>query len=221
MFRTTSARSILVCAVTLVLFAATGFAQVDEARRGAHLTPLMKAFQEVIQEPVKSTVQVYCDGYRASLGAIVRSDGHIVTKASELNGKIEVQLWDEPRKREARIVAQDGPTDLAILKIDAANLPVVTWTSGEAPPVGSWLVTTALLKTPLAIGVVSVPARRLPPNGALGIGLAEDVARVTDVREGLAAALAGMKAGDIIRKVDDEEIKNSEQLRNKIISEGS
>jgi serine protease Do len=192
-------------------------AQVEEARK-AFSRPLMDAFTEVIKEPVKSTVQIYCDGYHSALGIIVRSDGHIVTKASELRGKIEVQLWNEDRRREARIVAQDSPSDLAILKIDAMNLPIAPWASGEALPVGSWLVTTALSKWPLAIGVVSVPARRLPPNGALGIGLAndDDVARVTEVRDGLAAALAGMKIGDIIRRVDGDEIKSSEQLRKAI-----
>jgi serine protease Do len=70
----------------------------------------------------------------------------------------------------------------------------------------------------LAIGVVSVPARRLPPNGALGIQLAKDdeAARITDVKEGLAAAQAGLRKDDVIRKVDNEEIKGSEQLREAI-----
>src|SRR5262249_15691089 len=86
------------------------------------------------------------------------------------------------------------------------------------PSVGSWLATNSLLKTPIAIGVVSVPARKLPPNGALGIQLAndEDVARITDVKEGLAAAQAGLRNGDIIRKVDNEDSKGSEQLRKSI-----
>src|SRR6478736_7631068 len=91
---------------------------------------LLDAFREVISEPAKSTVQVYSDGYRSALGAIVRPDGHVVTKASELKGKIECQLAGESQKREARIVARDSATDLAILKIEANNLPVVPWTGG-------------------------------------------------------------------------------------------
>jgi serine protease Do len=210
--------SLLFLVAVVFLLPAIVCGQVDEARRGAYSRPLMDAFKEVIKEPLKSTVQIYCDGYHAALGTVVRSDGHIATKASELRGKVEVQLWNEDRRREARIVAQDGPTDLAILKIDAANLSVAPWASGETPLVGSWLATTALSKWPVAIGVVSVPARRLPPNGALGIQLApdEDVARITDVKDGLAAALAGLRGGDIIRKVDSEEIKGSEQLRKSI-----
>src|SRR5262245_38958586 len=81
------------------------------------LQEALGAFSEVIREPAKSTVQVYCDGYRAALGAIVRTDGHVATKASELKGKIEIQLYDT-RKFPATVVATDKGTDLAILKID-------------------------------------------------------------------------------------------------------
>src|SRR4051794_409268 len=112
---TAAMRSLFVYTAAALWIPASLFGQVEEARKGAYSRPLMNSFQEVIKEPVKSTVQVYCDGYRAALGTIVRSDGHIVTKASELRGKIEVQLWNENHRREARIVAQDGPTDLAVL----------------------------------------------------------------------------------------------------------
>src|SRR5437762_2909250 len=101
-----------------------------------HNRKLWAAFADVVKAPSKSTVQVYCDGYRAALGAVVRSDGYIVTKASELKGKLECQLAGESQKREARIVARDPATDLAILKIEAKDLPVVPWSSGESPGIG-------------------------------------------------------------------------------------
>ena len=51
---------------------------------------------------------------------------------------------------------------------------------------------------------MSVAARKLPPNGALGIGLEnnERHARITEVRSGLAAESAGLRIGDVIRKFD-------------------
>src|SRR5437762_3217898 len=138
----------------------------------------VNVFSEVMKEAARSTVEVYSDGSRAALGAVVRSDGHIATKASEiLNkngdpwGKIECQLSFEKQRREAQVVARDTKTDLAILKIDAKDLPVVPWSSAESPAVGSWLVTPGFSIYPLSVGVVSVAARKLPPNGALGIGL--------------------------------------------------
>jgi serine protease Do len=181
---------------------------------------LLEPFREVINEPVKGTVQVYCDGYRAALGAIVRSDGHIATKASELKGKIECQLAHETQKRDAKVVARDAATDLAILKIDAQGLPVVPWSNADAPPVGSWLATPGLLRDrPISIGVVSVAARKiLPPQAALGIqlDLAENMARIASVAPGLAAERAGLKDGDIIRKVNGETIKGRPHLQQTI-----
>jgi serine protease Do len=201
----------------LVIAASSGAAQEQQRR---HLPrSLMAAFREVISEPAKSTVQVYCDNYRAALGAVVRSDGHIVTKASELKGKIECQLANESARREAKIVARDSATDLAILKIDAKDLPVVPWSGTEIPTVGSWLATPGLTQDPLTVGVVSVAARKImPPQAALGIQLdvADNVARIASVAPGQAAERAGLKDGDVIRKVNGQDIKGRPHLQQTI-----
>lgn len=179
---------------------------------------LFDSFKEVVRKPVKCTVQVYSDGYRAALGAIVREDGHIVTKASELKGKIEVQLAEESEKRSATIVAKDPTTDLAVLKIEAEDLPVVPWAMGDPPRVGSWLATTGWSNdVPISIGVVSVAARKIsPPQAALGIQLDEGAPRIMAVIPGMAAAKAGLREGDIIRKIDDTSITGREHLQDTI-----
>ncbi len=215
-------RAVFLCLSLLLLAPASLLAQEQQRRLPR---AFVDVFSEVMKSAARSTVQVYSDGSRAALGAVVRSDGHIATKASEiLNkngepwGKIECQLSFEPLRREAHVVGCDPKTDLAILKIDAKDLPVVPWGGDESPAVGSWLITPGLSAYPLSVGVVSVEARKLPPNGALGIGLEnnERIARITEVRSGLAAEAAGLRIGDIIRKFDGEEIKASEQLRKSI-----
>jgi len=208
----------LLLALWLVLLTAGGATSQDRLRD--NLTrPLLKAFSEVITEPAKSTVQVYCDGFRTCLGAVVRSDGYIVTKNSGLKGKIECQLNNESQKREAKVVGRDDATDLAILKIDAKGLSVVPWSIDDPPAVGSWLATTGLSQLPISIGVVSVAARKIPPpQAALGIqlDLAENMARIASVAPGMAAERAGLKGGDIIRKVSGEDIKGRQQLQQTI-----
>jgi serine protease Do len=197
----------------------TASAQRDD--EGRHLPrSLFESFRGVIREPAKSTVQVYSDGYRAALGAVVRSDGHIVTKASELKGKITVQLPSESQQREAKVVARDSRSDLAVLKIDAQNLAVVPWSMAESPPVGAWLATVGFSRDlPISIGVVSVAARKIG-YAALGVqlDLSENIARITTVVPGLAAAKAGLRDGDIIRQIDDVRITGRPHLQETIRS---
>jgi len=208
--------------VLLGLIAWTPQAGIASERQ--HKT-VLSAFRDIVAEPTKSTVQIYCDGYYSALGAVVRSDGYIVTKASELKGKIEVQLSSGSQKYDAHEVTRDSATDLAILKIDAQNLPAVQWNSAT-PTVGSWVATPAIVgagaKTnPVAIGVLSVAARQIsPPQAALGIRLdtTDEVARIAAVEEGLAADRAGLKAGDVIRQVNGKEIKGADQLKRTITS---
>jgi len=209
--------------LALLLLALLPLVSSAQERRNSRDLPrsLLGAFREVISDPVKSTVQVYGDGYRLCLGAIVRPDGYIVTKASELKGQITCQLSSEAPKREAKIIARDKATDLAILKIDAKDLPVVSWSEADPPSVGSWLATPALSPDPLTIGVVSVAARKIePPQAAMGItlDLSENIARIASVAPGLGAERAGLRDGDIIRKVDGEEIKGRPHLQQTIRS---
>lgn len=201
--------------VGLALAATVGLAASDHLPRS-----LLAAFREVVREPARSTVQVYCDGYRVCLGTVVRSDGYIVTKASELKkGKIECQLSGQSQKHEAQIVARDQATDLAILKIAVDGLPTPRWAEGEPPSVGSWLASVGLSQDPISVGVVSAPTRKIsPPPAALGIQLDqnEDVARIAMVMPGLAADRAGLKAGDVILQVDGVETKGRQNLQQAI-----
>jgi serine protease Do len=217
-----SSVAVRLSAIVLLLIGLSSVSLAAQQRGSDLPRSLLMAFRDVISEPAKSTVQIYADGYRTALGAIVRSDGHIVTKASELKGKIECQLSTESQKRPATIVARDSTTDLAILKIDATNLPVVPWSTSDMPPVGSWLATPGpVSRDPLTIGVVSVAARKLPPNAAMGVRLddtAVDFARIAAVVPGLAAEKAGLKDGDIIRRLDADPIKGMLQLQEAIRS---
>jgi len=180
---------------------------------------VLASFREVVAQPAKSTVQIYCDGYKSALGAVVREDGYVVTKSSELKGKIECLLYGHrmDQKLEATVVAKDPALDLTILKVDAKDLTPIAW-SDAAPSVGSWLATPGISSNndPVSIGVVSVAARKIAaPAGALGISLGErddDEARIEGIVEGQAADKAGLKRGDVILKVNATTINNKVHL---------
>jgi Trypsin-like serine proteases, typically periplasmic, contain C-terminal PDZ domain len=176
---------------------------------------VLAAFREAVAAPANSTVQVYCDSHTAALGTIVDAGGYIVTKASELEGKVECQMNAPGKRYPAIIVATDKDLDLAVLKIDAKDLPVIAWSDGEAPGVGSWLVTPGLSRDPLAIGVLSVSPRRIgSPPGALGIHLAriDKPATIDDIVVGSAAQKAGLEVGDVVLKVNGKAVAGSQEL---------
>jgi Do/DeqQ family serine protease len=70
-------------------------------------------------------------------GVIVRSDGVIVTNNHVIEGgqEITVSLSDR-REFPAKVVLADAKADLAVLKIDAKNLPTLAISSGEDLQVG-------------------------------------------------------------------------------------
>ncbi len=72
-------------------------------------------------------------------GFIVRSDGYIFTNNHVLEGaeRIDVKLKDG-REFQAKLVGTDEKTDVAVVKIEAANLPVVQLGDSDAVRVGQF-----------------------------------------------------------------------------------
>jgi serine protease Do len=171
------------------------------------------AFRDVIREAAEATVCIHCDGKHSAVGGVIRSDGWIVTKATPLCGKLTVVLADG-RKMEATTVAESGQYDLALLKVDAKNLPTLDLSSSEVPEVGSWLATVGRSRDPLAVGIVSVPPREIPPQaGILGVQLDEELPLVVRVFPDSAAEDAGVEAQDRILQVNGRSTPSRERLK--------
>ena len=71
-------------------------------------------------------VRVCCDGRNGVLGTIVGPHGWVLTKASELHGKLTCRLRDG-RQLDARIVGLSPQYDLAMLKMESP------WASATSP----------------------------------------------------------------------------------------
>jgi serine protease Do len=175
---------------------------------------VLAAFRDVIKDPSQCTVRVLADGKKAALGAVVDSQGFVITKASEMKGKLQCQLQDG-RLVSADVVGKDTSVDLALLKIDATKLPSIAWADSPDASVGSWLITPGIELDPVAVGVVSVGARKIAaPSGALGVQLdqKDDIARIDRVMPDSAAERAGMQNGDTVLKVNGKDIKGRQNL---------
>lgn len=220
----------LLTIATLLLAAAVSPAaaqsvRVDrEAMKNSDSIKLL--FKPVIAAAEKSTVLVKLDGKQAAFGAIVDKDGYILTKASDIGqpGKLTVTT-SAGQNFPAKIVGVAGGPDLAMLKIDAPNLPAlipVEWGDAKKLEVGQWVATPGTSDEPVAVGVISVGRRKIPGrNGFLGVSLgdAEDAkngggggAKIAQVLPDSAAEKAGLQVDDIITAVNGTPTKNRVDL---------
>jgi S1-C subfamily serine protease len=71
-------------------------------------------------------------------GFIVRSDGYIVTNNHVVENarQLQVILRDQAKKYDARVVGTSPEDDVAVLKVDAQNLPALSWGDSNALKVG-------------------------------------------------------------------------------------
>ena len=98
-------------------------------------------------------------------GVILTPDGYIVTNnhVVENSQKIEVILSDR-RKVTAKVIGKDPNTDLALIKVDATNLPVVKMGNSDNVQVGEWVLAVGFpldLQTTVTAGIVSAKARKI------------------------------------------------------------
>jgi serine protease Do len=101
-------------------------------------------------------------------GFIVSKDGFILTNAHVVEGasEVNVRLTDK-REFKAKVVGVDKRTDIALIKIDANNLPIVNIGDPQKVRVGEWV---AAIGSPFGFdnsvtaGIVSAKSRNLPTD---------------------------------------------------------
>jgi len=104
-------------------------------------------------------------------GFIVSADGLILTNAHVVRGakNVTVKLTDR-REFKAKVLGQDPKTDVAVLKIDARNLPVVPLGSSQNLRPGDWVLAIGSpfgFENTVTAGVVSAKGRSLPDDSAV------------------------------------------------------
>ncbi|CAG0966567.1 serine protease Do [Burkholderiales bacterium] len=99
-------------------------------------------------------------------GFIVASDGYIVTNAHVVDGADEVKVrLSDRREFIAKVVGADKRTDVALLRIDAKDLPKITVGDPDKLKVGEWVVAIGKpfgLENTMTAGIVSAKGRDLP-----------------------------------------------------------
>jgi serine protease Do len=101
-------------------------------------------------------------GFIVSADGLILTNAHVVRDASE----VVVKLTDR-REFKAKVLGSDAKTDVAVLRIDAKNLPVVPLGSARDLKVGEWVLAIGSpfgFENSVTAGVVSAKGRSLPDD---------------------------------------------------------
>lgn len=128
----------------------------QSAQRNEGYNPLQFFFgDDMLNQPMEGT----------GSGVIYSSDGYIITNnhVVEFADKVRVTLYDN-REFEATVVAKDKKTDLAVVKIEATDLPVLKLADSDEAKVGEWVLAVGNpfdLTSTVTAGIISAKGRSL------------------------------------------------------------
>lgn len=123
-------------------------------------------FRHFFQAPGRGMMPIPRETNSLGSGFIISKDGYVLTNHHVVNNasEIVVKLKDR-RELLAKLIGSDESTDVALLKVDAKDLPVVEIGSPEQLQVGEWVLA---IGTPFGFdqsvtaGIVSAKGRSLP-----------------------------------------------------------
>ena len=126
----------------------------------------------------------------AGSGIVVRPDGYVVTNSHVIQNAREIKVnLPGGQTYEARVVGQDILTDLAVLKVEAENLPTARFGDSDSLRVGDWVVALgnalALKGGPtVTLGIISARGRTVNTERAPLYDMIQTDAAINDGNSG-------------------------------------
>lgn len=98
-------------------------------------------------------------------GVIINPDGYIVTNNHVVDDAVNVDvILNDNRKFTAKVIGRDPNTDIALVKIDATNLPYLNWGNSDGLKLGEWVLAVGNpfnLNSTVTAGIVSAKSRSI------------------------------------------------------------
>lgn len=189
MYKLTAKWASLIAVVTLILLPAASFAaqlpdftqlieqhspavvkitavsKGEMAQAPQQLPPDMQGLPDIFRELLERR-QMPRDRGSLGSGFIISSDGYVLTNDHVVSkmDTITVILNDQ-REFTATLIGSDERSDLALLKVDAKNLPTLTLAKDEKLKVGQWVIAIGSpfgLDYSASAGIVSAIGRSIP-----------------------------------------------------------
>lgn len=171
----------------------------------------LDVFASTVHTANASTIEILQDSDRVALGTIVSSDGHVITKASELDDDEDLSGRLDGDELELERIAIDKSLDLALLRIASEREFAEPRWADESAVLGAWLSSPDGEGSPLTTGIVSCP-EYVRPDRYARLGVRLDDNRIAELTDGEAAAAAGLAVGDEIIAIGEAAIGTRTQL---------
>jgi serine protease Do len=190
---------------------------------GRHSGVARGAFVDAVWDASDWTIRVYSDDIQVGLGTVIDSSGLLVTKASELDPREDqiMVVTSSGLFEEASVVGHDPKLDLLLLQLPPGEWIAAPLEESVETEAGSWLVSAGPDAAPISFGIRGLDTyvsdlsmmdgaffgvrTESPRGGQAG-------SRIVDVVPGCAARRAGMQRGDLILRVDGNEVRGPRGL---------
>ena len=128
-------------------------------RRGRNVDPFIDPFEFFFGQTPRQQQPLIGFGS----GVIISKDGFIVTNNHVISGATEIEVTtNDEQTFTAKVVGTDEATDVALLKIEGKNLPVIPFGDSDALKVGEWVLAVGNpfnLTSTVTAGIVSAKGR--------------------------------------------------------------
>jgi serine protease Do len=108
----------------------------------------------------ETPIQGQGSGFIVNSNGVILTNAHVVADANEVTVKL-----NDNREYKAKVIGIDKATDIAVIKVDAKDLPTVKIGNPQSTRVGEWVVAIGSpfgFENTITAGIVSAKSRALP-----------------------------------------------------------
>ena len=141
----------------------------DEDDNNGNEDPFMEFFKRLTTNAPDFSEDDNATSANFGSGFIISPDGYILTNTHVIKGMTNIKVTlNDKRQYPAKLIGQDEKSDVALLKIEAKNLPTVKIGNPDELRSGEWVAAIGApfgFENSVTSGIVSAKNRTLPDDG--------------------------------------------------------
>ena len=146
----------------------------DKFLSAAHLVKSTCVYLKVLQRPGSEVGFLNQNlALQHGSGILITADGYIATNFHVVENAVEITvLLDNKQEFKAKVIGEDPFSDIALLKIEASDLPFLNFANSDFLNVGQWVIAAGnpyRLQSTISAGIISALSRNINSMDSRGI----------------------------------------------------